>query len=114
MSGRYDFAAVDAVLDRRLEPVTHPTSHGHHQIVDPSDERKAELLGVSRQTVRRWRRKGLSEWQADRCAVRLGTHPALIWGQDRWREEGLTVLDDLFVNHGGWRTAWLHEHGMSA
>lgn len=36
-------------------------------------------LGVTRRTIHRWRHFGLSPWQADRMAVRLGSHPALIW-----------------------------------
>ena len=110
----YDFAPVDAALERRLEPVIVHGGNKSWQIVEAGDDRKADLLGIDKRTLRRWRRDGLDEYQADRVAVALGTHPSLIWGQDRWREEGLTVLDDVFVNHGGWRPAWEWMEAQSA
>jgi hypothetical protein len=51
--------------------------------------------------------EGLSDKQADHWACRLGVHPAMVWPD--WVEAGLTVADDLFVNGGGWRHAWLWE-----
>jgi len=44
-----------------------------------SARRLAEKIGVSRRTVCRWQRHGLTEAQADQAACALGTHPALVW-----------------------------------
>jgi lambda repressor-like predicted transcriptional regulator len=30
-------------------------------------------------TIQRWRVDGIPYWSADRVAIRLGIHPALIW-----------------------------------
>lgn len=45
----------------------------------------AEQIGVSRGHVHRLRREGLSERQADRFAIRAGTHPAIVW--PAWEQE---------------------------
>lgn len=39
----------------------------------------AEHIGVSRRTVCRYARHGMTEDQADRAACALGTHPAIVW-----------------------------------
>ena len=41
----------------------------------------AEVFGVTRSTVQRWRTPncGLSIWQADKYAIKLGLHPQQIW-----------------------------------
>lgn len=40
----------------------------------------AEALGVSRRTVERWKAGGnVDPRRADELAVRIGTHPLLIW-----------------------------------
>lgn len=41
----------------------------------------AEVLGIDPNSVNRWRLDGikLSTWQADRYAIRIGQHPAMIW-----------------------------------
>jgi plasmid maintenance system antidote protein VapI len=47
-----------------------------------SNTETAELLGVTRETIARWRNghHGLTVWRADELAVKkLGTHPALLW-----------------------------------
>lgn len=41
----------------------------------------SDRLHVDRHTVYRWQREGLSVYQADRVAIRLGLHPVLIWPQ---------------------------------
>jgi hypothetical protein len=50
----------------------------------------AEMLGINVGTLQKWRNgethAGLHYAQADRIAVRhLGTHPAVIWGNDWWK-----------------------------
>jgi hypothetical protein len=39
----------------------------------------AAHLGVTRRTVQRWARRGLTDDQADRAAVALGTVPGCVW-----------------------------------
>ena len=51
----------------------------------PAADRCRELaghIGVSQDYVRQLCRKGLSEAQADRFAIRAGTHPLAVWGRD--------------------------------
>lgn len=43
--------------------------------------RLAEQLGLSRRTICRYARHGMTEAQADHAACALGTHPALIWSE---------------------------------
>ena len=35
--------------------------------------------GYPLRTIQRWRLNGIPYWSADRVAIRLGIHPALIW-----------------------------------
>lgn len=44
-----------------------------------SDEVLAEVLGVTRRTVWRYRAEGVSEIAADRLAVAAGFHPFEVW-----------------------------------
>jgi hypothetical protein len=47
----------------------------------------AAKLGVSDDSIRQWRSRGTTKLfvdRADQYAVRLGLHPALIWGDDWW------------------------------
>lgn len=53
----------------------------------------AELSGVSRRTVVRWRHYGIDVWSADRAACALGLHPWAIWG-DEWLQLQLHELLD--------------------
>lgn len=39
----------------------------------------ADRLAVNRVTISNWKVNGLTVWQADRCAIRLGLHPVLVW-----------------------------------
>lgn len=67
-------------------------------------------LNVSSAELARQTTTGLSDAMADRWAVRCGFHPSEVWPE--WHEAGLTVTDDLFVNGGGWRPAWLAAEQM--
>lgn len=49
----------------------------------------ADALDVSTGTLARWRQDGLSQWRADRAAIAIGSHPALIW--PTWISDGLAV-----------------------
>ncbi len=57
----------------------------------------ARFLGVSRWTVLRMKKSGITGWQADEYAVkRAGTHPYLIWGIAFERPElWLDEADDM-------------------
>jgi transcriptional regulator with XRE-family HTH domain len=51
-----------------------------------SQEQIAQRLGVQPSAVSAWQRGGRIHWlTADIVAVRLGTHPAEVWGDD-WTE----------------------------
>ena len=57
----------------------------------------ARLTGMNRRALYRYRRDGLSIWQADDIAVNLGVHPSAIW--HNWYE--LTaVLGEDEAQHG--------------
>lgn len=46
----------------------------------PSFTEIAEILGVADRTISRWTNgQRISETVADRVAIKLGTHPCLIW-----------------------------------
>ena len=47
----------------------------------------ARRLGVNRGTVYHWEHDGVPVMAADGAAIRLGLHPALIWGDGWWVEE---------------------------
>lgn len=48
-----------------------------------SQEQIAKRLGVHASAVSAWQRGGQIHWlTADSIAVRLGTHPAEVWGDD--------------------------------
>lgn len=51
----------------------------------PDVDHAAFRLGVTRRTVERWRKRGLTERSADEAAVALGRHPLNIWGR-AWAE----------------------------
>ena len=48
---------------------------------DALEESIAEMLGVDRSSIFRWRTDEtmLDIWQADKYAIRLGLHPSEIW-----------------------------------
>jgi hypothetical protein len=51
-----------------------------------SDSELGERLEVDRLTIKRWRQgtSRLYAATADRVALRLGLHPANVWGDDWW------------------------------
>lgn len=70
----------------------------------PSLSQRAVMarLNVSGTDIVTARNAGLTDRQADNWSTRMGWHPSMIW--PAWDRAGLTVLDDVFVNGGGWRT----------
>ena len=63
-----------------------------HYSTDTDALSLAQIFGVSRGTVCRWRNRPeeseLSAYQADKYACRIGVHPANIW--QNWYSEALT------------------------
>lgn len=57
---------------------------------DRDDATVAEMVGVARSTVLKWKRVGLTPWHADAVAILLGLHPLVVWG-DEWAE----AIDEL-------------------
>jgi hypothetical protein len=54
---------------------------------DCDDALIGESLGVGRTTVNKWRNNRqymLNAFYADRIAIRIGTHPAMLWGRQWW------------------------------
>ena len=59
-------------------------------LVEINDRQVAETLGVTVKTVRSCRQRGLTEFAADKVAVRvLRLHPACVWSD--WILDGLEV-----------------------
>lgn len=53
-----------------------------------TDEQLARDVGSAVRSVGRWRRRGgIPLWEADRLAIRVGLHPAVVWGADWWADE---------------------------
>lgn len=60
--------------------------HALTMLIDGMDDGAlSAMLGLSRSTIYRYRTHGLTLAAADRLAVALGTHPALIW-PDMYKE----------------------------
>lgn len=60
------------------------------KIDDLTDDQVAELCGVARETVQRWRVSGYVSFNiTDRVAINLGWHPAVIWGIDWYIDTAL-------------------------
>lgn len=54
----------------------------------------AEVAQVNIGTVHNWKKHGVPEPQADRVAIRLGLHPASVWGDAWWSLANLPALRD--------------------
>jgi hypothetical protein len=80
-----------------LQPLLDATGHTPYGI--------ARALGIAQGTIRAAITCGLSDPVADKIAVRLGCHPAMIW--PGWCEAALRPLDHDYLD-GGWRQAWLY------
>lgn len=65
--------------------------------------RLCRLLGINNRGLP----AQLTDVQADHWALRCGWHPDHVWPD--WSAAGLRYVDDVFVNGGGWRPAWLDE-----
>lgn len=58
-------------------------------MLNDTPEEIAARLNLDQRTVYKWVRKDwhFTEWEADRIAIRCGTHPGLIW-RDSWWQVG--------------------------
>jgi hypothetical protein len=54
----------------------------------------AEVAQVNSGTIWNWKKHGIPEPQADKVAVRMGLHPASIWGDEWWDLANLPPLRD--------------------
>lgn len=70
---RLPFAPVEELVRRSWQPLNPPHCEPFGTAA------LADRLDVSRHTVIRWRREGLTEQRADELALHLGTHPAILW-----------------------------------
>ena len=75
-----------------------------------SHHRLAVILHMSGTRLVHHLEHGLTDWQADRAAIRLGTLPHLVW--PGWVDAGLSVVDRDYLD-SGWRQAWLHREMAS-
>lgn len=53
----------------------------------------AERLGVHDRQIGRWKAYGLGDDHADRCAIAIGSHPAIVWGPAWDGDEGQAQLE---------------------
>jgi hypothetical protein len=72
---RYPFGPLERLLRVRIGPLVH---EGRDQVASPINA-VADVLGVDQAQVHRWRRNGLMDHVADRCAVKAGFHPYEVW-----------------------------------
>lgn len=74
--GRQPRPPRDLTLDPILVVIAPDVEGMEGQLRTAAENR---VLGIDRQRRKYWRDHGLTAYDADRLAVRLGTHPALIW-----------------------------------
>jgi hypothetical protein len=83
----FDLGPITVAISRRLDLMIHQEGSchcRHHAGGCVSDDTIANILGVARRTVLRWRHNGLTWDSADKAAITLGSHPAILWGQRWW------------------------------
>lgn len=89
--GHWPWQPVENILVRRLGPpvvVGDTLAPSHIRREGATDGLMAEMLGCHRRQVWEWRHRGsLTTLWADRAAIALGLHPALIWTD--WYSEGV-------------------------
>lgn len=51
---------------------------------DITDIDFADQIGVKRDRLRAWRKRGIGFYDADVLCIRLGYHPSLVWGEEYW------------------------------
>lgn len=62
----------------------------------PDEFRAAAAIGVDIRTLRKWRAEGVDFVRADEAAIRAGTHPVLVWG-DEWTDAPADEVEDFEV-----------------
>lgn len=78
--GEFSVDPLFAECLKRWRPNTESsmTHAGKHAII-------AQVIGVSRETARRWSKFGLTEEEADHAANAIDLHAASVWHEDWWR-----------------------------
>lgn len=66
-------------MNRRTQHPRFPYPDLHQAAGHPSAADLAGLIGVSPRTIMRWRKCGVPGHQADRAAIRIGSHPSVVW-----------------------------------
>lgn len=103
MTALLDFAPLEAKLaDSTMEHNDGPT------------RMLCEMLGVTGESLWRYRHQGISFDTADRLATRSGYHPTQIWGDDYFDGSescpGCDESDRLCEDHEGVRLGRLRRH----
>lgn len=80
--GQFDPRLPLEPLWRYVQRRHRPVVTGQREVFGPTDV--AAEVGVHPRTVMRWRHTGLTWDHADKAAIHLGSHPALIWGNEWW------------------------------
>ena len=78
-------------------------------LIEAAGSRARVAAALDSGNVARAVREGLTDVQADRWAVALGLHPAMVW--PGWFDAALRGLDAVHVAEG-WRQAWLHDEAQ--
>lgn len=90
---RYRYVSKHRPL-HHLDPLWDTTTE-HAQPPADATTIVVEVCGLSGKQVTEARSTGLTEAQADRCAMRLGVHPNDVWGWDWWDGEGARDRTDI-------------------
>lgn len=73
---RFPWQPLERLLVSRLDL---PYGQAHGSACGWTDRTLADIIDCHQSQIARWRREGLTERAADRVAVAIGEHPALIW-----------------------------------
>lgn len=83
---RYPLENLEAILHGHDLHMRHETGNLHRDTDRVLPGYVAQVCGVSRTSVHRWRAEGLTAWAADKAAIAIGLHPVIIWSD--WAEGG--------------------------
>lgn len=84
MSEKQQILPFQPVVDKLRDP-------------EHSDRDFAMALGVSRDVLRNWVKRGIRFYRADRLACSLGYHPSYFWPKEYWDLPEITELDDKIL-----------------
>jgi hypothetical protein len=60
-----------------------------------TDRDFAMALGVSRDVMRNWVKRGIRFYRADKLACSLGHHPSYFWPKEYWDLPEITESEDM-------------------